>query len=107
MDVLLHPLTLIVIGVLSVARVARLLTYDDFPPLEWARPKVADRLGQWASLTICPFCLAPYLMAVQIVWFLLLYHHHDALVWFWLLPNAWWAASYLAAIVVAYDQPDD
>jgi len=52
--------------------------------------------------------VAPYLMAGQIAWFLLVYNNASTngfLIW-WLVPNAWWACSYLAAIVVAYDQPE-
>lgn len=106
MDILLHPVALAIIGVLSVARITRLVTHDTWPPMEWARPKIAERLKGWAELVVCPFCAAPYLMAGQIAWFLLLYPHHEAFVWGWVLPNLWWAASYVSAIVVAYDQPE-
>lgn len=108
---LLHTLTspgwAVVIAVLSVARMARLITHDTFPPMEWARPRIAMRLGsKWEDLVVCPFCIAPYLTAVQILWWALLQGHGDNLIWFWLVPNLWWAMSYVAAIVVAYDQPD-
>lgn len=108
MSTLLHPIALALIGVISVARMARLLTYDTFPPAAWFRLRFAAALGsKWENLAVCPFCITPYLMAVQIAWFLALYHHHDAFVWGWLVPNLWWAASYAAAIVVAYDMPED
>lgn len=110
LDTLLHPLLLIAVGVLSVARFTRLVTHDTWPPFEWLRPRVAAKLGGWAELVVCPFCAAPYLMAGQMVWFGLLYDlaglHSDAFTWGWLVPNLWFALSYLAAIVVAYDQPD-
>lgn len=102
----------LVIAVVSVARMARLLTHDTWPPVEWARPRVAAKLGpKWSDLVICPFCLAPWLMAGQVAWFSLLYpgqgQTSDAFLWGWLIPNLWWAASYVSAIVVAYDQPED
>lgn len=93
------------IAVVSVARTARLITHDTFPPIEWARPRIAARLGKWADLVICPFCIAPYLTAVQLVWLTQLWGT-DAFTWGWLIPNAWWALSYLSAIVVAWDQPE-
>ncbi|HEY5420002.1 MAG TPA: hypothetical protein VIL10_04650 [Marmoricola sp.] len=108
MDFLLHPVVWVIIGVLSVARTARLITHDTWPPMEWARPRIAAKLKGWAELVVCPFCVAPYLMAGQIAWFLLVYNNTSTngfLIW-WLVPNAWWACSYLAAIVVAYDQPE-
>lgn len=109
MDVLLHPLVLGIIGIVSVARVTRLVTHDTWPPMEWARPRIAARLKGWAELIVCPFCVAPYLMVVQIAWFLLLYENVSTthFLWFWVLPNAWWAFSYLASIIVAYDQPEE
>lgn len=104
-----HPWVLVAIAVVSVARTARLITHDTFPPMEWARPRIAARLGEWADLMVCPFCIGPYLMALQIVWFWLCWNqgpHSGAFVYGWLLPHLWWAASYVAAIVVAYDQPE-
>lgn len=109
MDFLTHPAVLLVIAVLSVARLARLITHDTWPPMEWARPRIARRLKGWAELVICPFCVAPYLTVVQMLWFWLTYRQgveSDVFVWGWLIPNLWWALSYVAAIVVAYDQPE-
>lgn len=102
---------LLLIGVISVARMARLLTFDDFPPVEVARQWAYNRLpSSWSKLVTCPFCLAPYLMAVQIAWFAVAYHQGGTSSWFvwgWLVPNMWWALSYVAAIVVAYDMPEE
>lgn len=100
-----HPVVLLVIGVISVARTARLITHDTFPPMEWARPRLAAKMGKWQDLMVCPFCIGPYLAAGQIAWFLALYNT-SAFNW-WLIPNLWWAGSYLAAVFVAYDQPDE
>lgn len=93
----------VVIGVLSVARTARLLIFDDFPPVLWLRIRVVSWIknedSKWKNLVECPFCLAPYLTAGMIGWAWLSDLH-----WTWWLINGWWAASYVAAIVVAYDE---
>jgi hypothetical protein len=111
---LLHHLTqpwmLVLVGVVSVARTARLITHDTWPPIEKSRPWLARRLRGWSELVLCPFCVAPYLMAGQILWFWLAYRQGVQSDWFvygWLLPHLWWAASYVAAVIVAYDQPED
>lgn len=93
------------VAIVSVARTARLITHDTWPPIEWLRPRIASRLGSWAELVVCPFCCAPYLMAGQLLWLALLWGD-SAFTWGWLIPNLWWAFSYVAAIVVAYDQPE-
>jgi hypothetical protein len=107
---LTNPFVLLVIGVLSVARFTRLVTHDTWPPVEWLRPRVAAKLKGWSEVVVCPFCAAPYLVAGQMLWFWLTYRqgeHSTAFVWGWLVPNLWWAVSYVAAMVVAYDQPED
>ena len=106
---LAQPIGLLIIGVLSVARMTRLVTHDTWPPMEWLRPRIAARLGSWAELVVCPFCAAPYLMAGQFAWFTLTYLQGETstvFVWGWLIPNTWFALSYLASTYVAYDQPD-
>jgi hypothetical protein len=77
--------------------------------MEWARPQLVARFGKWGEVFLCPFCLVPWLMVGQIVWFTLTYNqgpHSDWFIYGWLLPHLWWAASYVAAMVVAYDQPE-
>ena len=97
----------VLIGIVSTARMTRLITHDDFPPVEAVRNWwVRHTNDSWGSLILCPFCLAPYLTAVQITWFLLLWDEGWLFTWFWLLPHAWWAVSYVVAIIVSYDQPE-
>jgi len=95
-----------IVGILSVARTARLITYDDFPPMVWLRVRVLAWIknedSKWKGLLECPFCLAPYLAAGMLFWG---WVSDTDTVW-WVI-NGWWAASYVAAIVVAYDQPED
>lgn len=95
----------VIVAVISIARTARLLTYDDYPPVAWAREKAklwflsGERRMKWVALTECPFCLAPYLTAGMLAWMWLSDLH-----WTWWLANGWWAMSYVAAIIVARDE---
>jgi hypothetical protein len=92
-----------VVAVLSIARTARFICWDDFPPMEALRLRLVTGFGEnWGKVWTCQFCLAPYLTAGMGVWVWL----SDLNAWWWII-NGWWAASYLAAIVVAYDQPED
>lgn len=103
-----HPwyiwLVAAVVAIGSVARTARLLVYDDFPPVAWLRLKFFTAVGDspWRKLGECAFCLAPYLTLVMFLWAWLSDLH-----WTFLAINGWWTASYLAAILVAYDMPED
>jgi hypothetical protein len=92
------------IAVVSVGRTARLLVWDSFPPVEWVRMKFFVAVGDspWKKLAECAFCQAPYLSAGMLAWMVLSDLH-----WTWWLINGWWALSYLAAILVSYDQPAD
>lgn len=94
-----------VVGVLSVARTARLLIFDDFPPVAWLRLQLMSRVDEesgWSKLATCPFCMTPYLMAGMFGWAYLSDLH-----WTWWVANGIWAGSYLAASYVSYDQPAD
>lgn len=102
-----HSLTILmlasVVGIVSVARTARLLTFDDFPPAEWLRMQFLARFADespWRKLVECQYCLAPYLTAGMFGWAYL----SDLNVWWWVI-NGWWAASYAGAIVMSYDEP--
>lgn len=95
----------VLIGILSVARTARLIIHDDFPPMMWLRGRIYalyDEDSKWLGLWECPYCLAPYLSAGLIAW-----AYFSDLHWTWWLINGWWAASYVAAIIYSYDQPPD
>lgn len=92
------------VAVGSIARTARLLVWDGFPPVEWLRLKFFTAVGDspWRKLGECAFCLAPYLTLGMFVWAYLSDLH-----WTFLVINGWWTAAYLAAIWVSYDQPAD
>jgi len=97
----------IIAAVAGVGRLARIITYDDFPPAVWWRTRWSGwtKDGPWAKLFTCYWCLSPWLMLIAILWY------------WWGLENiyvgvAWWAfwgwlaLSYLAAILVNHDERD-
>lgn len=95
-------ITAAIIGTVSVARTLRLVIYDDYPPMMWLRKKLLRYTPlDWVKLWECQFCLAPYFAAVMLAW-----AYWSDLHWTWWLVNGWWAASYVSAIVVSFDQPD-
>ena len=97
-------ITAFVVGVIAVGRAARLLVFDDFPPAEAVRKWYVRHSSEaWSTLFLCPFCLAPYLAAGDLAWYFLA---GNWVVTAWWLVNLWAAGAYLAAIIVAYDQPD-
>lgn len=102
----------LLIGTLASARATRLLTSDAYPPAEWVRTRWQTWAGQteareaWAPLLVCPFCAAPYLVAVNLTWALC-----AGLDWGDLPTDAWWvvnvwaAVSYAASMIVVRDEP--
>jgi hypothetical protein len=92
-----------VIGTLAVARATRLVTHDTWPPMLRVRAWWGSLVhhGPWVDLVECPFCFAPYAAAVDLLWAV-----WSGLDWVWWVVNVWAAFSYLAAIVVAYDEPE-
>lgn len=103
------------VGVIAVARAARLVTSDDYPPMVWVRDRwvtwCANHAPDWAELLKCPFCFAPYAAAANLALFLLMDAMHasttnaDNLGTWWWLVNIWAAASYAAAMIVVRDEP--
>ena len=91
------------VAVLGTARLTRLLTEDDWPPVQWFRNKwIAVTNGSgWESLFLCPFCMAPYIAA-----FCLLTGWLSGLHFVWWAFFGWLAVSYLAAMVVVKDGGD-
>jgi hypothetical protein len=122
-----NPVTLVaavLVGTLAVARCTRLVTSDDWPPIAWVRARwewwqtdrdvdaANDARGYphatrarsirhgWGSLLKCPFCFAPYAAAgdLALAWY------SDLATWWWLV-NLWAAVAYVAAMIVARDEP--
>jgi hypothetical protein len=89
-----------VVGIISAARLTRLLTQDNYPPVVWLRIKYQDRTEGtgWEDLVTCPYCAAPWIMAGIGLWGWLTEFQTA-----WWVFNVWLAASYLVAMVVVRD----
>jgi hypothetical protein len=99
----------VLIAVLSAGRTARLIGFDEYPPMVWLRDKWDARFGDegWGKLIHCPFCSAPYLLLGITLWFLLAFGYGgDVARMLWWFINGVWGFSYLSSILVAYDQPE-
>lgn len=91
----------ILVGIISTARLTRLITQDEFPPSVWFRIKWDNATdgSSWNTLFHCHWCLAPWLVIPVAAW-----------AWFsdfhiaWWILNGWLAASYLVSIVVEKDE---
>lgn len=97
------------VGILSVARTARLIAWDEYPPMVWLRVKHDDRYGDegWGKLIHCQFCATPYLAAGMALWFWLAFAYGaETAQGIWWAVNGVWGFSYLSAIVVSYDTPE-
>ena len=93
-------------AVLGTGRLARLVTYDDYPPTIWLRIQWSrlTRDNGWAKLATCFWCLTPWLMLVCGGWFALGLTVPWVLVAWWLFFG-WLGISYLTSMVVARDEP--
>jgi hypothetical protein len=97
--------------VLSVARLARLLVIDKWPPVkkvrDWYETKTDGSDWQW--LTMCAFCMAPWCAVWVLAWGLLAgvypldYPASEFWAQAWWVFNGWLAVSYLAGTYVARD----
>jgi hypothetical protein len=91
-----------VVTVMSSARLTRLATYDKFPPALWLRRVYGEWTDRhapgWGLVAFCGYCASFWLTALVLLtgyytdW-------HEA----WWLVNSIFGASYLAAIVMAFD----
>ena len=93
----------LIVGILSVARTARLVIWDEYPPMVWLRIKWDTHIGEdgWGKLIHCQFCATPYMAVVMAGWWYLADGH-----WTWWAINGVWGFSYVSALVVSYDTPE-
>jgi hypothetical protein len=95
----------ILVAVLGVGRLARVITYDVFPPAAKLRALwtlLTYKHGDWVKLFTCFWCLSPWIMAVAIAWFLLA--SGWVLVAWWIFWG-WLGLAYVASMIVARDEP--
>jgi len=93
----------VVVGVISVARLTRLLVIDSYPPVAWVRNKWREITndGPWSELVDCPYCAAPWFALPILAWAYLSDLHAS-----WWIFNGWLAAAYVAAYIVDRITPD-
>ena len=92
-----------VVTVMSAARLTRLAVFDKFPPVKWVRTKyenATDETG-WQWLTLCGYCFSFWATLPVVLWGYLTDFQTA-----WWVVNGALGASYLAAIVVAFDGDD-
>lgn len=92
-----------IVVVMSSARITRLLTFDKFPPIRWARNKYLDATdgSGWDLLALCPYCMSFWVTLGIVAW-----GHYTDWNQSWWLVNFIFGASYLAAIVMVFDGDD-
>ena len=86
---------------LSSARITRLVVADEYPPSIWLRIKwdTITKDGPWALLLHCPWCLGPYVVAVNAAWAYISNTH-----WTWWVVNAFFALGYATSWIVFHDE---
>jgi hypothetical protein len=112
----------VVVAILGSGRVARLVTYDQFPPTMWLRIQwdsltevrkvrtvgapggVAVVDNPWNKLLHCFWCFTPWAMAVCLGWFALSFVSPWIAVTWWVFWT-WLAFAYVASMIVARDEP--
>ena len=107
------------VTVISAGRFTRLATVDKFPPVravrEWYEEKTEDT--GWVWLVLCGYCFSFWATLFVIGWGLLAgVYDAETPAWgtdngfaVWWIVNGVFAASYLAAMVMAFDgsSPED
>lgn len=93
----------VVVGLLSSARLTRLITQDSFPPAAWLRTKWDELTndGDWSTLFHCHWCMGLW-MVIPIGGWALLSDLHS---WWWLF-NGWMAAGYVVSMIVERDEKE-
>lgn len=98
---LLWVLVAAVVGIVSSARLTRLVTQDSFPPAAWLRIKWDEKTDgtSWNVLFHCHWCMSFWTTLPIGLWAYLSNLHIS-----WWIFNAILAGSYLAAMVVERDE---
>lgn len=94
-----------IIGVGSIARITRLITWDTYPPSAWLRSKwsALTHDGPWAVMLQCGYCFGLYAGLFVVGWAALDLRTDQEIDWPWWAFNAWMAMSYWGSIMMAYD----
>ncbi len=95
-------------AILGVARLTRILVYDDFPPAAWWRAtwEGITKGNSWNKLFNCWWCLSPWIALVCIGWWLV----GTLVPWVAVAWWVWWgmlAIGYVATMVIVRDEPSE
>lgn len=98
----------IIVGIVGVARLTRVVVYDDFPPSVWWRNQwsIWTKDGPWAKLFHCWWCLSFWVALVCIGWFLLV-DVHPFFLWSWWIFWGALALGYLSTMLIVRDEPKE
>ena len=98
-----HWLAIAAVVVMSSARITRLVTWDDFPPVVrlriWWDTLTKD--GSWSLLAHCGYCFGLWAAA-----FVVLTGYFSDWHAIWWVFHGWLSAGYAAAIVMTFDGDD-
>jgi hypothetical protein len=94
-------LVAVIVGIVGSARFVRLITADTYPPVVklriwWSSKTKAEG---WEPLLNCPWCFAPYVVALNMA-AAILSHLHPI----WWVVNGWLAAAYVSSWIVFHDE---
>lgn len=99
--------------IVSVSRMTRLATWDEFPPVKWLREKYAEATdgSGWTLLAYCGYCASFWIALLVIAWGLWSGVYQtptdpDPEFAIWWIVNGIFAVSYLAAILMVHDGDD-
>lgn len=109
-------IAVVAVVVMGTARVTRLVTFDHFPPVKWARNKFAEATdgSDWQLLAFCGYCASFWIAGVVVGWAVLagVLDGPVDVGGMALGEKVWWllfgtlGASYAAAMVMARDGDD-
>lgn len=92
-----------VVGIIAAARITRLVVVDDYPLIVKARIAWDNKVrGMWNKLLHCHWCFAPW--ATLVVGALAYACDQWGVAYVWFIVFGWLAASYLASMVVQFDE---
>lgn len=101
MTPLVEILLAIAVGIVASARMVVLITADDWPPMNWVRIKWESITqnddgseGPWYKLVECPWCISPWIVAVNLA-----AGYGSDMHPIWWVFNLWLAASLAASWV--------
>lgn len=94
----------------SAARLTRLATWDEFPPVVWMRNKYADATDGtgWQLLAFCGYCASFWItgLVLAAAWACGVLDgtaDDTASEWVWWIAGSVFGGSYLSAVLMAHD----